>query len=77
MTITQKYYVPGPRYTSYPTVPFWDEQSFSKQQYLERLKKSFQESNASQGISFIYICHFVKIYVHFVVVIRELPNSIV
>lgn len=54
MTITQKYNVPGPRYTSYPTVPYWDEQSFSKQQYLERLKKSFQESNASQGIS-LYI----------------------
>lgn len=54
ITLTQKYNVPGPRYTSYPTVPYWDEHSFSKSIYLERLKKSFQDSNASQGIS-LYI----------------------
>ena len=24
-TLINKYNVPGPRYTSYPTVPYWDE----------------------------------------------------
>ena len=27
--LIQKYNVPGPRYTSYPTVPYWDESTFS------------------------------------------------
>ena len=24
-SLIQKYNIPGPRYTSYPTVPFWDK----------------------------------------------------
>ncbi|MDH5608772.1 MAG: coproporphyrinogen III oxidase, partial [Cyclobacteriaceae bacterium] len=27
--LIRKYDVPGPRYTSYPTVPYWDASSFS------------------------------------------------
>ncbi len=27
--LIQKYNVPGPRYTSYPTVPYWDDETFS------------------------------------------------
>jgi oxygen-independent coproporphyrinogen-3 oxidase len=27
-SLIQKYNVPGPRYTSYPTVPYWEERSF-------------------------------------------------
>ena len=27
--LIHKYNVPGPRYTSYPTVPYWDDESFS------------------------------------------------
>lgn len=36
-SLIQKYNVPGPRYTSYPTVPFWDEASFSTQKWIESL----------------------------------------
>ena len=53
-SLLQKYNVPGPRYTSYPTVPYWDESSFNHEIWLETLKKSFIESNSSEGIS-LYI----------------------
>lgn len=53
-SLIQKYNVPGPRYTSYPTVPYWDEAGFSYQIWIDTLKKSFMESNTSEGIS-LYI----------------------
>ena len=52
--LISKYNVPGPRYTSYPTVPYWDEASFSNEEWKRSLQKSFKESNHSEGIS-IYI----------------------
>lgn len=52
--LIQKYNIPGPRYTSYPTVPYWDERSFHIDAYLETLKRSFAESNDKEGIS-LYI----------------------
>ena len=53
-SLIQKYNVPGPRYTSYPTVPYWDESEFTNEIWLQTLKKSFQESNDKEGIS-LYI----------------------
>lgn len=53
-TLASKYNVPGPRYTSYPTVPYWDGHSFSLQQWKETLRDSFRESNNTEGIS-LYI----------------------
>lgn len=52
--LIQKYNVPGPRYTSYPTVPYWNEALFSKNLWIESLKHSFKESNSTEGIS-LYI----------------------
>ena len=52
--LIHKYNIPGPRYTSYPTVPYWDDSSFTPEAYLESLKRSFKESNTKQGIS-LYI----------------------
>ena len=52
--LIQKYNVPGPRYTSYPTVPYWNEAAFTVDRYKETLKKSFLESNSEEGIS-LYI----------------------
>ncbi|MFD1095799.1 oxygen-independent coproporphyrinogen III oxidase [Salegentibacter chungangensis] len=49
-----KYNVPGPRYTSYPTVPYWDDESFTAVAWKESLTRSFKESNAKEGIS-LYI----------------------
>ena len=53
-SLLQKYNVPGPRYTSYPTVPYWEEDNFTISIWLETLKKSFVESNSKEGIS-LYI----------------------
>lgn len=53
-SLIQKYNVPGPRYTSYPTVPYWDESDFYYDKWVDSLKRSFAESNASEGIS-LYI----------------------
>ena len=53
-SIIQKYNVPGPRYTSYPTVPYWDNSSFSIEKWQESFIRSFKETNTSEGIS-IYI----------------------
>ncbi|MDO5511070.1 MAG: oxygen-independent coproporphyrinogen III oxidase [Weeksellaceae bacterium] len=49
--LINKYNIPGPRYTSYPTVPFWDVEGFSREAWQESLKRSFLESNATEGIS--------------------------
>ncbi len=53
-TLVQKYNVPGPRYTSYPTVPYWNMNTFSGEKWKSTLKKSFDESNTEEGIS-LYI----------------------
>lgn len=54
MNLINKYNIPGPRYTSYPTVPYWDENSFTTEAWIETFKRSFEESNNAEGIS-IYI----------------------
>lgn len=53
-SLIQKYNVAGPRYTSYPTVPYWDETTFSIEKWTNSLTQSFNKSNASEGIS-LYI----------------------
>lgn len=51
--LTTKYNVPGPRYTSYPTVPYWNNEDFSAKNWKLRVKESFS-SSSDEGIS-IYI----------------------
>ncbi|MBX9887180.1 MAG: oxygen-independent coproporphyrinogen III oxidase [Flavobacteriaceae bacterium] len=53
-SLIQKYNVPGPRYTSYPTVPYWNEADFTYETWIETFKKSFIESNSNEGVS-LYI----------------------
>lgn len=52
--LLSKYNVAGPRYTSYPTVPYWDHNNFSLQEWKKSLTASFRESNRNEGIS-LYI----------------------
>jgi oxygen-independent coproporphyrinogen-3 oxidase len=54
VSLIQKYNIPGPRYTSYPTVPFWDKEGVDLADWKSTVKKSFDESNDSEGIS-LYI----------------------
>ena len=51
--LISKYNVQAPRYTSYPTVPYW-ENNLSKDQWKLEVKKSFDKTNATEGIS-LYI----------------------
>ncbi|MDC9723632.1 MAG: oxygen-independent coproporphyrinogen III oxidase [Urechidicola sp.] len=52
--LIQKYNIPGPRYTSYPTVPFWDKTGIAPSDWKQSVVKAFDESNDSEGIS-LYI----------------------
>ncbi len=54
MNLIQKYNVAGPRYTSYPTVPYWDKSGISIEDWKITAKKAFDESNDTEGIS-LYI----------------------
>ncbi|ARV06543.1 oxygen-independent coproporphyrinogen III oxidase [Polaribacter sp. SA4-10] len=53
-SLIQKYNIPGPRYTSYPTVPYWNKEGIDKEDWIHSFQKSFIESNATEGVS-IYI----------------------
>jgi len=52
--LIQKYNIPGPRYTSYPTVPFWDAEGIAIDVWKKSTIKAFNESNTEEGIS-LYI----------------------
>jgi oxygen-independent coproporphyrinogen-3 oxidase len=54
LSLLQKYNIPGPRYTSYPTVPYWQEEFFHEEAWKASVIRSFDESNATEGIS-LYI----------------------
>ena len=51
--LLKKYDVPVPRYTSYPTVPFWNE-SINVPQWKRVFQNQFHETNEKDGIS-LYI----------------------
>lgn len=48
--LLNKYNVPVPRYTSYPTVPFWKD-NLDAEQWKEVFSKQFKVSNSKEGIS--------------------------
>lgn len=49
-----KYDVAGPRYTSYPTVPYWDLGSFSSEGWIRTVKRAFSHGDSPKEIS-LYI----------------------
>jgi oxygen-independent coproporphyrinogen-3 oxidase len=53
MNLVEKYNIPIPRYTSYPTVPSWNNE-LTAEQWKQHVKETFDISNAKDGIS-IYI----------------------
>lgn len=72
--LIQKYNVAGPRYTSYPTVPYWNIEDFSgkngKLRYLKALKKVNRKV-----LAFTYIFRSVKVFAPFADATRELPKG--
>lgn len=53
MKLLEKYNIPAPRYTSYPTVPYWDN-SLTHEQWKLSVKETFVKTNGTDGIS-LYI----------------------
>ena len=51
VSLIQKYNVPGPRYTSYPTVPYWNESLFNLDTWKKSIQETFKVSNDAEGIS--------------------------
>lgn len=49
-----KYNIPGPRYTSYPTVPYWQKTPPALSKWKELVQDAFTVSNQKEGIS-LYI----------------------
>ena len=49
--LIRKYDVPTPRYTSYPTVPHWDTEAFSTEKWIHAVRRAFEETNETKGIS--------------------------
>nr|VFK47735.1 MAG: oxygen-independent coproporphyrinogen-3 oxidase [Candidatus Kentron sp. TC] len=52
--LLHKYNVPGPRYTSYPTVPYWDDETFTIAHWRQILRCTFAHTNKNQGLG-LYI----------------------
>lgn len=46
-----KYNIPGPRYTSYPTVPYWQKTPPAIHKWKELVQDAFTVSNQKEGIS--------------------------
>lgn len=54
LQLQERYNVAAPRYTSYPTVPYWQSTAFNIGEWKISVKRSFTESNRQEGIS-LYI----------------------
>lgn len=52
--LVRKYNVAAPRYTSYPTVPYWDLAKWNQQQWFDSVRKSYEESSE----------HGISVYIH-------------
>jgi oxygen-independent coproporphyrinogen-3 oxidase len=71
--LVQKYNVAAPRYTSYPTVPFWDNEAFSRAAWTNQVYQTFQQSKKKVS-AYIYTFLFVKASVRIVAAIRALQK---
>lgn len=52
--LLQKYNIPGPRYTSYPTVPYWSD-SPTQEQWVDHISKALEESEKEGVGAALYI----------------------
>ena len=50
-TLIDKYNVPIPRYTSYPTVPYWKDGLTDNADWTQQIQKAIQANKTKEGIS--------------------------
>lgn len=48
--LIEKYDIPAPRYTSYPTVPYWDPTGVTTESWIEQLRIAFNKSDAKWSL---------------------------
>jgi len=49
-SLINKYNTPGPRYTSYPTVPYWETSLFSTNQFKDAVKNQFDNNGGELSL---------------------------
>jgi len=67
-SLIDKYNIPGPRYTSYPTVPYWDDASFDKEKWKQSVIRSYnvlKKEQRSGGNFHLYAPAVLRATVHF------------
>ena len=55
VSLIQKYNVPGPRYTSYPTVPFWENNELSTLKWMQTIHRNFGENKTVEISVYIHL----------------------
>lgn len=55
--LVQKYNVAAPRYTSYPTVPYWETETWNTEQWINHVQSTFSQSSGLNGEG-------ISLYVH-------------
>ncbi|TCD48708.1 oxygen-independent coproporphyrinogen III oxidase [Chlorobium sp. N1] len=63
--LAEKYSNPGPRYTSYPTIPSWSTDGITQEQWKEAMVKGFNDSNETSGISMYIHIPYCENYCYF------------
>jgi oxygen-independent coproporphyrinogen-3 oxidase len=53
--LIQKYNVPGPRYTSYPTVPFWKNPELTESQWLQSIARNQTEFSDTKMSVYVHL----------------------
>jgi oxygen-independent coproporphyrinogen-3 oxidase len=54
-TLIQKYNVPGPRYTSYPTVPFWKNTTLTELEWVDTIHLNYKTFGSNEISVYIHL----------------------
>src|SRR5690606_8932939 len=63
--LIQKYNVPAPRYTSYPTVPLWED-NLDENKWIKLVNRAYVDFGKEEGISlYIHLPHRESLCTYF------------
>ena len=54
-TLIQKYNIPGPRYTSYPTVPFWKNDNLNQNEWMNSIEINYKAFGSNEISLYIHL----------------------
>jgi oxygen-independent coproporphyrinogen-3 oxidase len=61
MSLLEKYAVPGPRYTSYPTVPYWEDPAPDPGEWIQAVQSTVTEEAAPRVSLYIHLPYCEKL----------------